>query len=335
MTRNHLSRRDLLRTGAAAAAGAVMAAGWSGGIARAETAASGLLATATRKRSLRIAHLTDVHVQPERAAGEGLAACLHHVQGQKDKPDVIFNGGDTIMDSLATSVDRTKLQWKIWHDTLRNECSIPVESCIGNHDVWGWDKKRSKATGNEPNYGKKWAVEALRLPERYRSFDRGGWHFVALDSVHTSDAERVYEGRLDEEQFAWLSDDLQKVDPKTPICVLSHIPIMCVCVLFYGKEKPAELDYRISGADIHTDAARLKDLFAKHRNVKLCLSGHIHLTDRADYNGVTYLCNGAVSGAWWKGVNKDCDAGYGLIDLFDDGSFEHEYVNYGWKPREA
>ncbi|MEX2092204.1 MAG: hypothetical protein WD971_05980, partial [Pirellulales bacterium] len=72
-------------------------------------------------------------------------------------------------------------------------------------------------------------------------------------------------------------------------------------------------------------------LFAKHPNVKLCISGHLHLLDRVDYNGVTYLCNGAVSGNWWGGRHKDCDEGYAVVDLYDDGTFEHEYVKYGWK----
>ena len=82
---------------------------------------------------------------------------------------------------------------------------------------------------------------------------------------------------------------------------------------------------------MHTDCMKLKDLFAKHPNVKLCLSGHLHLLDRVDYNGVTYLCNGAVSGSWWNGRHKDCDEGYAVVDLYDDGSFEQEYVKYGWK----
>jgi hypothetical protein len=57
----------------------------------------------------------------------------------------------------------------------------------------------------------------------------------------------------------------------------------------------------------------------------------MHLIDRVDYNGVTYLCNGAVSANWWKGRHKDCDEGYAVIDLYEDGSFEHDYVTFGWK----
>ena len=40
---------------------------------------------------------------------------------------------------------------------------------------------------------------------------------------------------------------------------------------------------------------------------------------------------GAVSGAWWKGPKDRCAEGYGLFDLFDDGTFKHQYVPYGWQ----
>jgi Icc protein len=48
------------------------------------------------------------------------------------------------------------------------------------------------------------------------------------------------------------------------------------------------------------------------------------------FNDVTYICDGAVSGAWWKGRNHECDEGYGLINLYDDGTFDHAYQTYGW-----
>jgi 3',5'-cyclic AMP phosphodiesterase CpdA len=82
---------------------------------------------------------------------------------------------------------------------------------------------------------------------------------------------------------------------------------------------------------MHIDARRIKDLFREHPNVKLALSGHIHLKDRVDYNSVTYLCNGAVSGSWWGGPYQECPPGYALVDLFSDGSFEYEYRTFGWK----
>src|SRR5690606_6830336 len=219
------------------------------------------------------------HVQPERAAGEGLAACLHNAQSHQGKPDLILNGGDAVMDSLAASHDRTKLQWKVWNDVWKKECSVPVENCIGNHDIWGWAKKDSGATGNEVDYGKAWAMEALGLEKPYRSFDRLGWHFIVLDSVQEG-KDRLYDGRLDGEQFDWLKEDLARFNSQTPICILSHIPIMCASIVFYSKDRNDEQNYRVSGANILMDALQLGKLFLKHPNVKLCLSGHIHQVDR-------------------------------------------------------
>jgi len=82
------------------------------------------------------------------------------------------------------------------------------------------------------------------------------------------------------------------------------------------------------GGDMHTDTSKIIKLFYQHPNVKLCLSGHIHLRDKVIYNNVTYICNGAVSGAWWEGNRRETAPGYGLIDLYSDGSFEESYVNY-------
>jgi len=81
---------------------------------------------------------------------------------------------------------------------------------------------------------------------------------------------------------------------------------------------------------MHTDAARLVALFDQHPNIRLCMSGHIHLYEQVLYNGVTYISNGAVSGNWWKGTRYRTENGYAIVNLYDDGSFENEYIPYGW-----
>lgn len=288
---------------------------------------------ATPKQSFRVAHLTDFHIQPERAAGEGVAACLRHVQGLAKKPSLILGGGDLVMDSAAQNFDRTKTQWDLLKSVLKAECSLPFESCMGNHDIWGWHKK-SQTAGNEPLWGKRWFCEEFGLEKPYRSFDQGGWHFILLDSIAPHE-KTLYEGRLDDEQFAWLESDLAATPSETPVVLVSHIPLLAVCVIAGGTKQNEEGDYIVGHSNMHVDFPKLKQLFLKHRNVKLCLSGHTHLQDRADYNGVSYLCNGAVCGGWWKGDHQQTKAGYGVIDLYEDGTFSNEYVQYGWTPREA
>lgn len=279
-----------------------------------------------RKRVLRIAHLTDIHVQPEKGAPKGMEACLKHVQSQKDKPDMIFTGGDLIMDSLGADKERTKAQWDVFQSVLKNNLELPIEHAIGNHDIWGWSSGDKFAS--DPLFGKAWACDLLKLEKPYRSFDRAGWHFIFLDS--TSREGNGYKARLDEEQFEWLKDDLAKVKKTTPVMVLTHIPIIVVCSIFDGENEKSG-DWVIPGSWMHIDARRIKDLFVKHGNVKLCVSGHEHLLDQIGFQGINYFCNGAVCAGWWGGDYHDCTYGYALIDLFDDGSFENRYVPYEWK----
>lgn len=313
---------------------AVLGAG-IGGLAAAGLATTGtgavLLSRPGRTRVLRLAHLTDTHVQPERAAHEGFAACLRHVQSQDPAPDLIIAGGDNVMDVMGRDAERGRVQLELWRKVLKQECSLPVEHVIGNHDVWGWNKAKSKTIGDEDLWGKKWALDAYGLPGKYRAFERAGWKFIVLDSTFPKDDG--YTARLDDEQFAWLSAELDRTEKATPVLVASHIPIFCACAFFDGENEKTG-DWVVPGSWMHIDARRIKDLFLKHPNVRLCLSGHIHLVDRVEYLGVTYLCNGAVSGGWWKGANQECNPGYGLVDLYDDGTFENRYVEFPWKPRE-
>jgi 3',5'-cyclic AMP phosphodiesterase CpdA len=277
-----------------------------------------------RRRMLRIAHLTDIHVQPEKQAPEGMARALHHAQSLNDKPDIIFNGGDSIMDALKVDKSRTKIQWNIWQSILKNECSLPVIHCIGNHDVWGW-KMGEKSIEQDKLYGKQWAMDEFGLTSRYYSFDQAGWHFIVLDSTHPADDG--YIAKLDEAQFDWLKADLQNTPNQTPICVLSHIPIICFCSFFDGDNEK-DGNWQVPGAWMHIDARRIKDLFHQHENIKLCLSGHIHLQDKVEYLGIKYLCNGAVSGNWWDGIYQEFPPAYVIVDLYDDGSSESEYIPY-------
>ncbi len=90
--------------------------------------------------------------------------------------------------------------------------------------------------------------------------------------------------------------------------------------------------FAISGGLVHVDHPRLQGLFAKHHNVKACLSGHLHIVERIEFAGVSYFCNGAVSAGWWKGTHRGTDFGYAVINLHRDGTIASRYVPYGWTP---
>jgi hypothetical protein len=318
---SNITRRELLRN---VGVGAVALG--------AETIISGSASASSggrgRRRAIRIGHLTDMHVEPELHSAQGFAKALNHVQSLKDKPELIIFGGDHVMDSFEADDARTALQWKLFHNVVASECSLPHESCIGNHDVWGWLKSKAGTTGDEPLFGKKRALDELKLSERYRSFDRAGWHFVVLDSIFPNG--EYYRALFDDEQFAWLESDL-KANTKSPIMVVSHCPIFSVTP-FIDDTVDKDFRYEVNSGNVHGDMNRFRNLVKTYPNVKVAVSGHTHLLDRVDYNGVSYLCNGAVSGAWWRGPNGDgdCPEGYTVMDLYEDGTFEHQYIPYGW-----
>jgi hypothetical protein len=90
----------------------------------------------------------------------------------------------------------------------------------------------------------------------------------------------------------------------------------------------ADGNWKLLKVLLHADARRVIRLFRNFPNVKVCLSGHIHLQDEVEYMGVRYFCNGAVSGNWWKGPFKDFAPAYALFDFYEDGSVERKMMVY-------
>lgn len=339
-----VSRRDALRLGAFGAAGLMMTSALGACAASGSRSSSGAAAMSggrtgsggERKRLLRLAHLTDFHIQPERGATEGVAACLRHAQSMKDPPQVIVTGGDLIMDGYDAEFDRTKRQWEIWQKVLKDECSLPIVHTLGNHDIWGWHKKRSKTSGSEAKWGKRWACEMVERDEAWYAADVGDHvRLVILDSVQPHPTvEYGYAAYCDEAQWNWLQRTLANTGPEKHVIVVSHIPIVSTTAMVDAKQQGVRTeDLKIGRNLMHADASRLVSLFKSRGNVRACLSGHMHLIDRVEMNAITYLCNGAVCGGWWKGPNQDCRAGYAIVDLFNDGGVERQYVTYDWAYR--
>jgi hypothetical protein len=284
------------------------------------------LSNEVKKKPLRFAYLTDIHVKPGMIPEAGMAKAFQKAQQLSPSVQFIINGGDSIMDALEADKEKTKTQWELFKKILNQENSLPIQHVIGNHDIWGWFAKKDRPE-NDPLYGKHWVLEELALPRRYYSFSKGKWHFIVLDSVQLNPAGG-YIGKLDEEQMQWLTSELSSVPQGQFICIVSHIPVLSICAgLFFGKTE-TNGDLLIKRNLMHTDFLALKKLFLANPNIKVCLSGHIHLQDELDYLGVKYYCNGAVSGNWWGGSFQEFEPAFAVIELYDDGSSKRTMVNY-------
>lgn len=308
-----MKRKDFLRTGLAAAGLSALPAP--------------LTATSTQpaKRSFRFAFMSDIHIKPGANPETGMTKAVRHIQALRPKIDFIINGGDSIMDALAASKESTQTQWDLFQKIMSQENRLPVYSCIGNHDIYGWFQKKPDNT--DPLYGKEWAVQALKMSKRYYQFEKGKWTFIVLDSTQLNPAGG-YIAKLDEEQMDWLKSTLSQVPKDRFICIISHIPILSICSGLFFNKTETNGDLLIKRNLMHTDFLTLKPIFNQYPNLKACLSGHIHLQDHVQYQHISYYCNGAVSGNWWGGAFQEFNPAYAVFEFFDDGSCTREMISY-------
>lgn len=307
-----MKRKAFLLSGAAAAAASLLPRSASAGN--------------VKRKPLRFAHLTDMHLKPGKIPEEAVAKALHHVQGLKKPVEFIINGGDAIMDALQADKPKTQAQWDLLMATLRRDNSLPLHHVIGNHDVWGWFVKDKKPEADKL-YGKVWAVETLGMKNRYYSFTKGAWHFIVLDSTQLNPAGG-YIARLDEEQLDWLQQELKAVPAEKFICIVSHIPLLSICAGLFFDKTETNGDLLVKRNLMHTDFFTLKKIFRQYPNIRVCISGHIHLQEEIEYLGIKYYCNGAVSGNWWNGAFQEFEPAYAIMELSDDGQSRRTMVKY-------
>jgi 3',5'-cyclic-AMP phosphodiesterase len=278
-----------------------------------------------RKKSFRVAHLTDIHVKPGEIPEKGMAKALQAAQALKPKADFIINSGDSIMDALEADKTSVTNQWKLFQKILKEENDLPVYHAIGNHDIWGWFNK-NELDKQDKMYGKQWAVDELQIPERYYSFEKDNWVFIVLDSTQLN-PNGGYIAYLDDTQLNWLKDRLSSIQDKH-VCIVSHIPILSICSGLFFNKTETNGDLLLKRNLMHTDFLKLKEVFKTYSNIKVCISGHIHLQDEVTYLGVKYYCNGAVSGNWWKGSFQEFAPAFAVMDFFNDGTFKRSIVTY-------
>jgi 3',5'-cyclic-AMP phosphodiesterase len=279
-----------------------------------------------REKSFRIVHVTDMHIFPSEKVEKAMSKLLGEIHSLDEKPDFVLNTGDNIMDALERSKEDVHEQWQAWLNYFKNKLEYPMYACIGNHDVWGWgidDKNIEK----DLLYGKSWAQAMLGLDNRYYTFENKGWKFICLDSPLYAGSEKAYTAKLDNEQFNWLKNELKNTHSEKPVCIASHIPILSAAVFFDG-DHVKNGEWEIPGAWMHTDAKELKSLFYEFPNVKVALSGHVHLADKTEYLGVNYFCNGAACGGWWKGNYQEFGPAYAIVDFYKDGTATSELIPY-------
>lgn len=311
-----LTRRRFISSAAAASAA----------VALSPLAASSLRAAENQPAKFRFVFMPCIHLRRDLRSPEGFAAALQAVRKLSPAPDFILTGGDMCHNmrdqTIEQSVEVTDLFLKIF----KENCTLPVHHCIGNHDLTAWNKVAEAA--NDPRYGKQLTLQKLGMKDRYYSFDRGGWHFVVLDYLRVSEPGK-FTAEIDSEQMAWLREDLGK-NKERPALVVTHAPVVSAVELFSDRAKRTEEALAVPFGRVISNAPELVET-AKQGNVRAFISGHLHLVERLDLLGHSFICSGSVSGHQWNGPRMESPEGFGVFDCRPDGTFDFGYKSYGWK----
>ena len=298
-----MQRRTFLQTALQTAAAAPLAAG--------------SLLTEAPTQSFSFIHFTDSHTQPELRAGAGTAQALHAIA--KIPHDFALAGGDLVMDVFDQGPARATALFDLYRGATK-DLPRPVHSILGNHDIYGISNKAG-VPATDPLYGKKLFEDRIGQP-RYQSFNHKGWHFILLDSVQLG-PDKNWFGLIDDQQLGWLASDLKQTGKRTPIVVLTHMPLASATGQFFGG-KPDGLKTLLI-----TNPGQVLGLFEGYK-LTAVLQGHTHVREVVNYSGCNYITPGAICGNWWKGAFKGSPEGYAVFTVRGD-RLSWEFRTYGWQ----
>lgn len=258
---------------------------------------------------LEIAHFSDIHIRTQFNAASRFLTTIDHLKKHYPKVQFVINTGDAV-----DNPDRSKLHldslWSLWQATVTKFAPLPVYSCIGNHDPFLRTEDKDSSY-----YGKTYVLKQLAIPNRYYSFVKANWMFVALDGNNADGIDKV--------QKDWLVKLLEDNDGKLNVLLFIHEPIVSPGAAYDGGYV--------------SNWKSLVDLFAAHKEVKCVLSGHTHIYDEAILKEVHYYNGGSVSGYWWEkgprgdGSYKGSYPGYGLLKLYKNGDSEYSFIKTNLK----
>jgi Icc protein len=305
----HLSRRQFLArsTSAATALLAGRRAAWA-----ADTAGAA---------PLRLAFFTDVHTRLEWDTPQALQLAAAAINAER--PDMILCGGDVITEGYESASATVAPRWDAYSEHLHRRLAAPVHVALGNHDVVAVQPADGAPAAADPRAEFR---ARFGLARTYYSFDHRGHHVIVLDPLELTTDELRYRGFVSPDQLAWLRADVQVLDPRTPIILMTHIPLLTAFYQATAGATTAAPANRVvvNSADV---LAALAD-----RNLLLVLQGHLHVNELLRWRDTTFITGGAVCGKWWRGGWHGTEEGFGMVEIAA-GRVDWRYVDYGWQAR--
>jgi alkaline phosphatase len=258
--------------------------------------------------SLRVGLVTDLHYADKASSGtrhyrETLAK-LEEVtwQFEQDKPSFLVELGDLIDAADSVVVEQRYLK------TINGKFSAICKDrhyVLGNHCVETLKKEEF--------------LGGVEQRKSYYSFDRGGVHFVVLDSCFRSDGQSYgrknfqwTDANIPAAEIEWLEGDLKASDK--PVIVFAH----------------QRLDVS-NNHGVKNNADVRKVLEASGR-VLAVFQGHSHQNDLKEIGGIHYCTLVAMVEGWGAENN-----GYSLLEIEPNGTIHltgfRKQTSYEWERR--
>ena len=274
-----------------------------------------LLLAQPSKENLRIAFLTDIHLNKNND-GNGLNGLKQALDKVKELDvDFIITGGDQVdisgMSATSLNKDEADKLYTVYKQTL-DASDIPYYATIGNHDRY-WDADNDFIQGDE--------LFNSYFNASYYRFQKNGVHFFILNSVQ-SGGETGY--IIEKEQLNWIENELKEINPEAPIVISTHVP-------FYSLYYPV-VENRYVFVDVISNYKEVLNTFKNH-NLEVVLQGHQHIHEEIKLQGVQFLTGGAVCAGWWSGPFHGTEEGFLLVEVDNNNTFSWEYITYGWEAK--
>ncbi len=207
---------------------------------------------------------------------------IHKFQAIVDsvKPDFVLITGDLIKDALRVPEKEATGLYELYKTEMARTSS-PVWNAPGNHEIFGIERHLSLVSKEHPLYGR--AMYRYYLGPDYYSFNYGGIHFVALNSLEFEDT--WYYGSIDSVQQSWLKKDLATIPSTMPVVTFQHVPFISAQLSIGGFEEagPGRTLEREKGVlkfrHVVANAHELITVLQTHP-FPLALGGHHHARQR-------------------------------------------------------
>ncbi|MFN8669491.1 MAG: metallophosphoesterase [Gemmatimonadaceae bacterium] len=233
-------------------------------------------------RRLTLLHASDTHIAPPSVPRmERLRALIDSI-----RPDIVLITGDLVRDALRVGEAEARGYYDLFEQHAA-QIRPPLFTVPGNHENFGIERDRSKVSADHPLYGRA-MYHHYRGPDYY-SFNAGGIHFVALNTVDIDDTR--YYGHVDSLQLAWLDRDLAAVPAATPVVTFNHIPFFTAVETINGLQEapPAPSVIVVNGkGSFRHSVSNAREVIARiaPHPYPLALAGHMHTRESLRYAGV-------------------------------------------------